>query len=67
MYHKNEFMAAVARRDMTLKQVADDIGLSSSALSFKANGKREFTRDEIEKLGASLNLCEDDLIRIFFD
>ena len=66
MFQKNEFMAELVRRNLTVKGVAKSVGMDASTLHRKMNGESDFYRGEIEKFVKLLNLTGADVIRIFF-
>ena len=60
MLYKN-IKAEMGRHDLTIKELATNLGLSTNSVSFKLNGKREFTLSEIERI-ASLFDCSLDYL-----
>lgn len=66
MFQKNEFKAEVVRRNLTLENVANAIGIDAATLHRKMNGASDFYRSEIEKIIKYLNLSNEDVLRIFF-
>ena len=50
MFQKNEFKAEVVRRNLTLENVANAIGIDAATLHRKMNGASDFYRSEIEKI-----------------
>lgn len=61
-----EFKAVMIKRGLTLKKLANLVGISNTTLSYKINNKREFTSSEMEAIRKALNLTEDERNRIFF-
>lgn len=61
-----EFKAVMIKRGLTLKKLANLVGISNTTLSYKINNKREFTSSEMEAIREALNLTEDERNRIFF-
>ena len=66
LFQKNEFKAEVVRRNLTLENVANDIGIDVATLHRKMSGVSDFYRSEIEKIIKFLNLSNEDVLRIFF-
>ena len=66
MFQKNEFKAEVVRRNLTLENVANAIGIDAATVHRKMNGASDFYRSEIEKIIKYLNLSNEDVLRIFF-
>lgn len=54
--------AEMGRRNLTIKELAINLGLSTNSVSFKLSGKREFTLSEIEKLANLFNCSLDYLV-----
>ena len=54
--------AEMARNNITIKELAKVIGLSTNSVSFKLNGKRQFTLSEIEKIALLFNCSLDYLV-----
>lgn len=54
--------AEMGRNNMTIKELANNIGLSTNSVSFKLNGKRQFTLLEIEKIALLFNCSLDYLV-----
>lgn len=46
--------------------IAESMGLTSSALSLKINGKRAIMLDDVTAFQRALNLTRKDIIEIFF-
>lgn len=51
--------AEMARNGKTNMSMARFLGVSENTFSFKLNGKREFTLDEINKIAALFNVSID--------
>ncbi len=66
MFQRNEFEAEVKRNGLTLKAVAQSIGIDTATLYRKMKGDGDFYRNEIEKLIHLLNLSGEAVVRIFF-
>ena len=54
--------AEMGRNHLTIKQLASRLGLSTNTVSFKLNGKREFTLSEIERLANMFDCSLDYLV-----
>ncbi|MEY8229967.1 helix-turn-helix transcriptional regulator [Blautia coccoides] len=54
--------AEMGRHDLTIKELAVKLGLSSNSVSFKLNGKREFTLSEIEHIANMFGCSLDYLV-----
>lgn len=64
MFNAAEFRAAMARRNMTKKEVAAELGISEVTLWRKLNRDGDFTREEINKLIDALQI--EDPNAVFF-
>ncbi len=53
--------AEMGRNNLTIRELANNLGLSTNSVSFKLNGKREFTLSEIEAI-ANLFGCSLDYL-----
>lgn len=53
-------------RGLKLGFVAERIGITRSCLSLKIGGKTEFRLSEVSKLAELLDLCDGEIISIFF-
>lgn len=67
MFRKNEFLAEVARKELTLRRLSDFIGINSSTLYRKINGESEFTRSEISAICECLRIDDERMREIFFN
>ncbi|MCI1930950.1 MAG: helix-turn-helix transcriptional regulator [Clostridia bacterium] len=56
--------AEMARRNLTVKEVSKEIGISTNTFRFKLNEKREFTLSELAKLALLFDKSIDYLIEI---
>ncbi|MHA9740733.1 hypothetical protein [Robinsoniella peoriensis] len=56
MFDKKKFKMKVLEQDKTLHEVAEYLGIDSTTLWRKMNGKSDFFRDEIRKLTEYLEL-----------
>lgn len=66
MFNRNLFKAAVVKNGLTLKQVAEKIGVAEPTLYRKMSGESDFSRQEIVELKKILNLTESEAYSIFF-
>lgn len=62
MLDLNTIKAEMARNNITIKELAKKMGLSTNALSKKLNNKTEFKASELVKIAHLLNVK----IKIFF-
>lgn len=66
MFKKNEFKAILARKEISVGDVAKALGIDPATLSRKISGQSDFYRNEIEKLCQILKLTPDETMQIFF-
>lgn len=66
MFQKNEFKAALVRKNITIAEVAQALNLNPSSVSRKINGQSDFLRCEIEVIQKMLELTPEDVLKIFF-
>lgn len=66
MFKKNEFRAAMARKEMSVADVAKTLNIDPATLSRKISGQSDFYRNELEKLYRILDLTPAELMNIFF-
>ena len=59
-----ELKSERVRNNMTQREVAEKIGLSEAGYWHKENGKKEFNRQEIERLIDNLTDVIDDLAKL---
>lgn len=64
MFNQAEFRAAMARKGVTKKEVAQELGVSEVTLWRKLNKDGDFSREEINKLIDCLQI--DDPSAVFF-
>lgn len=57
----------MVERDDTLESLANALNITVKTLSFKVNGKSEFSRDEIETIVKRYDLSPEDTMNIFFN
>lgn len=65
MTNTNKLKAKIAERGLTMKELAENINMSSSTFSQKVSGKVKFSQDDIRKIDKKLNLTADELREIF--
>lgn len=63
--NRDELRAAIARKNITRKDLADALGITPVALYNKMAGRNEFKETEIRKLIAVLELSPDAVNTIF--
>ena len=66
MFQENEFRAEIARRGLTIKEVAKMLGIDPVSLYRKMKGKSDFFRNEIQTIREKFSLTDNDVIKIFF-
>lgn len=63
----NELKAAMKRNQDTQEQLAEALGLQTSGVCERINGRIEFRRKEINIIRKRYNLSDEETVRIFFD
>ncbi|MBO5254782.1 MAG: helix-turn-helix transcriptional regulator [Opitutales bacterium] len=66
MFNKEAFIEKVKEKGLTLDALAVELGINYSTLYRKMNGDSDFTRAEIQKAKAVLNLDVNTADAIFF-
>lgn len=66
MTNTTELKVIMYRKKITIKKLAEIIGVSATTLSYKINNEREFTSSEIMSIQKALNLSNDERNEIFF-
>lgn len=66
MTDKNKLRSQMALHALTDGDLADSIGLSRQSMSYKLNGKRDFTVREIDAISRLLDLSLEERDEIFF-
>ncbi len=66
MFKKNEFRAMLARKEISVDEIAKALGKDPATLSRKVSGQSDFYRNEIEKICQILKLTPDETLQIFF-
>lgn len=64
---KNKLKGIIMYHDDTAKELAKALNLSQTSLSYKINGKVEFTRREMMIIKERYNLSAEEIDDIFFD
>lgn len=54
MTNTNKLKAKIAERGLTMKELAENINISSSTFSQKVSGKVKFSQDDIRKIDKEL-------------
>ena len=65
MININKFRSYLALRGMTIKVLAETIGMPISTLSNKINGRNEFLPSEIAQIQTVLNIPDEEVLDIF--
>ena len=65
--NSNLLKATIIKNGETQEKLAKDMGLQTSALNMRINGKIEFRRNEIIFIKQRYNLSSDEVDSIFFD
>ena len=63
--NRAELRAAIARKDISLRDLAKALGISETSMWMKMKGEREFKESEIRKLAEILELSAADINLIF--
>jgi len=66
MFSRNEFVAAVYRRGLKIKDIAKAMEIDKATLYRKMNGTSDFTRAEIIKFCEVTDCSRDEMNNIFF-
>lgn len=66
MLQPNLLRAAIIRAGYTQGQFAEKIGISNQSLSYRLNGERQFTIDEVDKTRDVLGIDDAEICAIFF-
>ena len=62
-----ELKAAMARKGYSIPKLAEAVGVSKKTMYMKFEGTSCFTQKEIASIADVLDLCNDEIIHIFFD
>ena len=63
---RNKLQAKMALHGLKAYELADAIGISRQSMSYKLNGKRVFTVQEIDSISKVLELTIEERDEIFF-
>lgn len=66
MFNESLFKYMIQRRQLTLADVANKMGINGATLYRKMKGKSDFTRAEIQLLKDILGMSDLESIRVFF-
>ena len=61
-----ELKSIMVKKQYTLENLAKEMGISTTTLSYKVNNKREFKSSEIQIIQKILNLSDEQKESIFF-
>lgn len=64
--NKNLLRSKMALNDDRAEDLAKCLNVTNTTMSYKINGLREFTQNEIKKIILRYGLSSDDVIAIFF-
>lgn len=64
---KNKLKGIMIYHNDTQENLSKALGLAVATLSYKMNGRTEFTRQEISKIKERYNLTAEELDDIFFN
>ena len=62
----DDLNAEIARRRLSVPQLAEKIGMSKKTLYSRMRGETSFSQKEISSISAVLNLTEKQILDIFF-
>ena len=65
--NKNLLKSIIYKKGMTIKKVAEMLGITRISLSMKISGKTNFSVEDIKKLRKILGLTNKEIIEIFID
>ena len=65
--NSSEMKAVMAKHNDTQEKLAEFLGLQTSGISLRINGKIEFRRSEINAIRKRYDLTDQETISIFFD
>ena len=66
MFDKALFKYMVNRKQLTLSDVANQLGVSDATLYRKIKGESDFSRSEIQMLKSILEMTTEESISVFF-
>lgn len=65
--NKNLLKSIIYKKGLTIKKVAEMLGITRISLSMKMSGKTQFSIEDIKKLRKILGLTNKEIIEIFID
>lgn len=65
--NKNLLKSIIYKKGMTIKKVAEKLGITRISLSIKISGKTPFSIKDIKNLRKILGLTDKEIIKIFID
>lgn len=66
MFKANLFKSALVARNKTVSSLAEECGMSVTAMYNRVNGVTEFTRGEIESIAVAAPFTDSEIMAIFF-
>lgn len=66
MTNRQALKIALVRNGMSMQKLADEMNITSTTLSYKINGKRQFNQSEIKAIANILDLSLEEIGTIFF-
>ena len=67
MFNKNRFLAVLKERGISVKALAEAIGISPASLYGRIRGETQFYNGEIASIAVAVPLTDSQIISIFFD
>ena len=67
MYNYNKLRGRIVEKYGSIEKFADKLGRSDATVSKKLNNKSEFSRNDMFKWSALLEIPKDDFASFFFD
>lgn len=64
--HIEELRAEMARKSISIPQLAEKIGVTKKTMYSRMSGETAFKQFEIQKISEILDFSDADIIRIFF-
>ena len=65
--NKNLLKSIIYKKGLTIKKVAEMLGITRISLSIKISGKTPFSIKDIKNLRKILGLTDNEIIKIFID
>ena len=65
--NKNLLKSIIYKKGLTIKKVAEMLGITRISLSIKISGKTSFSIKDIKNLRKILGLTDKEIIKIFID